>query len=165
MIGTNFRKIIKTIDLNVLYAKKEKTYPAYVSKYNSNRKKQVIFLMIPNKGKLYYLTIKKLSALLRGITSKNDGVFYCLNCLHSFRIRNKLQSDKKVCKNNKDICNIVIPSERTKRLEFNPYQKSDKAKFIIYADLGCLIVKIDGSKNDLENSFTSKVSEHIASCF
>ena len=40
-----------TIALNVLYAKKEKVYPAYVSKHNLNREKQVILLMIPNGQK------------------------------------------------------------------------------------------------------------------
>ena len=40
-----------TIALNVLYAKKGKIYPAYVSKHNSNCEKQVILLMIPNGGK------------------------------------------------------------------------------------------------------------------
>ena len=35
------------IALNVLYAKKEKIHPVYVSKQNSNRQKQVIFSMIP----------------------------------------------------------------------------------------------------------------------
>ena len=29
----------------------------------------------------HYLAIKKLSALLKGITSNNNGDFYCLNCL------------------------------------------------------------------------------------
>ena len=38
---------------------------------------------------------KKASALLRGITSKNNGDFYCLNYLHSFRTKNKLESRKK----------------------------------------------------------------------
>ena len=33
---------------------------------------------------------QKISALLRGITSKHDGDFYCLKRLHSFRIKNKL---------------------------------------------------------------------------
>ena len=32
-----------------------------------------------------YLAVKKLSALLRGIVSKSNGYFYCLNCLYSFR--------------------------------------------------------------------------------
>ena len=35
-----------TIALNVLYAKKEKIYPGYVSKHSSNREKQVMLLMI-----------------------------------------------------------------------------------------------------------------------
>ena len=33
-----------------------------------------------------YLAVKKLSTLLRGITSKHLGDFYCLNCRYSFRI-------------------------------------------------------------------------------
>ena len=32
----------------------------------------------------HYLAVKKLSALLRGITSKNNEDFYCLNYLDSF---------------------------------------------------------------------------------
>ena len=43
-------------------------------------------------------------------------------------------------------------------LEFNQYQRSDKAPFIIYADLECLIEKIDGCKNIPENSFITKIS-------
>ena len=34
------------IALNDLYANKEKIYPAYVSKHNSKRQKQVIIFMI-----------------------------------------------------------------------------------------------------------------------
>ena len=37
-----------------------------------------------------------------------------------------------------------MPSEGTKILEFNQYQKSDKGPFITYADLECIIEKIDG---------------------
>ena len=58
-----------------------------------------------------------------------------------------------------------MPSEHTKILEFNQYQKSDKVPFIIYADLECLIEKIDGYKNNPQNSFTIKVNEHIPSGF
>ena len=58
-----------------------------------------------------YLAVKKLSTLLRGITSKHDGDFYCLNCLHSFRTENKFRSHEKVCKN-KDFWGIAMPIER-----------------------------------------------------
>ena len=54
-----------------------------------------------------------------------------------------------------------MPSEDTKILEFNQYQKSDKAPFIIYADLDSLIEKINGCKKKSENSSTSKVSERF----
>ena len=50
-------------------------------------------------------------------------------------------------------------SEDTKILIFNQYQKSDKAPFIIYASLKCIIKMIDGCKNDPENLSTTKVSE------
>ena len=71
---------------------------------------------------------------------------------------------KEVCQN-KDFCNVIMPSEDTKILEFNQHQKSDKAPFIIYADLECIIEKIDGCKNNPENSSTTKVSKHILSGF
>ena len=69
---------------------------------------------------------------------------------------------KKVCEN-KDFCNVIISSEDTKILDFNQYQKFDKGSFIIYADLECIIEKIDGCKNNLENSSTTRVSKHIPS--
>ena len=58
--------------------------------------------------------IKKISALLREITSKNNGDFYYLNCLYSFRTKNKLESHKKVCEN-KDFCNVIMPSENIRK--------------------------------------------------
>ena len=50
-------------------------------------------------------------------------------------------------------------------LKFIQYQKSDKASFIIYADLECITGKIDGSKNNPENIYTAEVSEHNPSGF
>ena len=70
---------------------------------------------------------------------------------------------KKVCENN-DLCNVVVPPEDTKT-EFNQYQKYEKATFIIYADIECLIEKIDGCTKIRESSFTTKVIEHISSGF
>ena len=117
----DFKKFVKkneTIAFNNLNAKKDKIYPTYVSKNNSNREKQVILLMIPIGKRWNYLAVKKLSALLRRITSKNYGDFYCLSRLHSFRTKSKLESHKNVCEN-KVFCNVIMPSEDTKMLRFN----------------------------------------------
>ena len=62
-------------------------------------------------------------------------VIYLLFELCSFfRTRNKLESCKKVCEN-KDFCNVVIPSEDTKIVELDQYQRSNKAPYITNADL------------------------------
>ena len=83
--------------------KKKKIYLAYVSKHNSNREKQVIILMT-SKGKKFeaqserrlchYLSVKKLSALLRGITSQRYGGFYYINYYYFFRTKTKLHIKK-----------------------------------------------------------------------
>ena len=75
----------KSIALNVFYVPEgEKAIRhAYKSKYNSARENQVILLILTDGEKWHYLTVRSLSALLKGITSKHDGDSYCLNCFHS----------------------------------------------------------------------------------
>ena len=55
--------------------------------------------MITDREKWHYLAVKKLSAILRGLTSKHVGDFYCLNCFHSYSTENKLKKHKSVCEN------------------------------------------------------------------
>ena len=59
------------------------------SKHNLKRENQVILLMITDGEKWHYLAVKTLSALLKGITSKDKGDFYCLNCFHSYGTKRK----------------------------------------------------------------------------
>ena len=48
--------------------------------------------MITDGEKCHYLAVKKLCALLRGVTSKHNGDFYCLNCFHSCSTKDQLKS-------------------------------------------------------------------------
>ena len=77
--------------------------------------------MTPNGEGWYYLGLKKLSVLLRGITSKHVADFYSLNYLHLFRTKSKLKSHKIFCEN-KDLCSAVMTFEGTKILEFSHYR-------------------------------------------
>ena len=95
----HFEKYNSTIACNVLYAKKEKIYPAYVSKHNSDCEKQVILLVTPNEEGWHYIAVKKLSELLRRIMSKHEGdlssfVKLMLNCLHLLKTKNEHESNK-----------------------------------------------------------------------
>ena len=67
---------------------------AYESKYNLKRENQIILLMINDSEKAHYLAVKSSSALFRGITSKHEGDFYCLNCFRSYATENTLKSIK-----------------------------------------------------------------------
>ena len=69
----------------------EKIRLAYKSKHNFKRENQVILLMINDGKKWHYITVKRLSALLRGITSNHKEDFYCLNCFHLYSTKNKLK--------------------------------------------------------------------------
>ena len=46
-----FEKNNSTIALNILYTKEKEICPAYISKHNSTREKQINILMIPNEEK------------------------------------------------------------------------------------------------------------------
>ena len=76
--------------------------PVHISKQNSNhekkKKKKKKKSFSDSKWRRNHLAVKKISALLRGITSKHVGDFYCLNCLHSCKTKNKLESQKKLVK-------------------------------------------------------------------
>ena len=72
--------------------------------------------MIWNGEEMNYMQYKK------GITLKNDGDFYYLNCLHSFRRKKNLESQKNVCED-KRFYNIAMSFEENKIIELNDYQK------------------------------------------
>ena len=111
-------------------------------------------MVIDNNNRWHYLAVKSLSGLFRGMTSSNNGDFYCLNCFHSYRILNKLKKHERIC-NNHDYCHIGMPKENEK-IKYLPGEKSLKAPFIVYADLECLLEKVQYCQNNPESSYTKK---------
>ena len=103
-----------------------------------------------------------MSALLRGITSNHNGDFYCLNCFHSYSTKNKLKKHEKAC-NDHDYCHAEMPNEDNKILKYNHGEKSLKASFMIYAELECLLEKMQSCQNNLEKSYTEKKTKHMSS--
>ena len=115
--------------------------------------------MINDSKKTHYLTVKSLSALLRGITLNDDGDIYCLNCFHSYSTKNKLKNHEKIC-NYHDYCYVEIPDEFNKILKYKHGEKSLKALYMIYADIGCLFKKCIHVKIILKNFMQKKKTKH-----
>ena len=79
-------------------------------KHNSTSENQVILLLISDNEKWRYLAVKRFSALCREKILKNNGGSHCLNCLYSFRTKNKLEDHENVCKNC-HYCYIEMPKK------------------------------------------------------
>ena len=80
--------------------KKKKIYHAYVSKHNSTHEKQIHSFIYSKWGRMAlsctYDTIIISSIIIiiifiMQMNSKYEDNFYYLNCLHSFKTKNKLE--------------------------------------------------------------------------
>ena len=97
--------------------------------------------MITDNGKRWhYLAVKILSALLKGISSSDNGDVHCLNCFHSYGTLNMLKKYERVCDNH-DYWHVDMSKEHEK-IKYLLAEKSLKAPFIVYADLECLLKKM-----------------------
>ena len=118
--------------------------------------------MISNGENWHYLVVKSLSGLLTGITSNHKEDFYCLNCFHSYRTKNKLEAHKKICEN-RDYCRVEMPT-KDNVIKYNHGEKSIKLPFAVYADLECLLEKMSIiTNNNPEESSTTKINKHTPS--
>ena len=168
----------KKIALNVLYepynAKQEdnddedengyngtkKIRPAYIPRHNNKRDTQVNLLKINDETtNWHYPAVKRMSGLLRGITSRHNGDFYCLNCFHSYTTENKYRKHEKIC-NDHDFYFLKMPDDDNKTSKYVPGKKSIKVPFIICADLECLLQKIEPCQNNPEKSYAEKKVMH-----
>ena len=60
----------------------------------------------------------------------------------------------------KDFCYLRIPDDDNNILEYISGEKSLKVPFIIYADLECLLKKINTCSNNPDKSYTEKKAVH-----
>ena len=94
--------------------KKNKIYTVFVSKQNSNRKKQIILLMIPNgEGWSSKYCSSKITCIIKRNNIKTPWWFLLSELPSFFPNRKQRESHKKVCEN-KDFWNVVMPSGNTK---------------------------------------------------
>ena len=82
----------------------------------------------------------------------------CLNCFHPYTTEQKLRKHERICENH-DFWNLK-PDEDNKILKYFPGEKSLRVPFIIYADLECLLIKINTCSNDPDKSHTEKKATH-----
>ena len=131
---------------------------AYISKHDNERDTHVNLLMITDgTGNWHYLAVKSISRLLRGTTSNQNEDFYCLSWFHSYTSEKRLIKHERICKDH-DFCDIKMPDEDNEILKYIPGEKS--FLFSIYADLECLLRKINTCSNNRDKFYTEKKATH-----
>ena len=96
---------------------------AYISEYNDKRDNKVNLLKITNgTTNWHYLAVKRMSGLLRVITSNHNDDFICFNCFHSYTTRKRLKNHERICKKH-DFCYTGMPNEDNKILKYIPEEK------------------------------------------
>ena len=98
--------------------------------------------MIRYGEKWHYLTVRSLSALLKGITSN--------------RTKKVLKKHMKICED-KNYCYIEMPEKGASVL--NPSVKSMRAPYAIFADIESLLKKMDAFTNDTDKSSTKQLKK------
>ena len=118
--------------------------------------------MITDGKNWHYLTVKGLSALLRGIASNQKEGFYCLNCFNSYNTKEK---HKKNLKKYVMIMMIIVTQKYLMKtiLKYNHREKSMRVPLIIYADLEYLLEKMQSCQKNLEKFYTEKKAKHMPS--
>ena len=157
-----FEKYNDNIALNIFYTpyKEKDIRPCYISKNNETREYRANLLMITNgKDTWHYIAIKSVPALLRDVTSKHHGDFYCLNCFHSYRTEKKLNEHEDLCIKNA-FGAIKMPEEKHKYISSTPDKNTLKNHFIIYPDLECLLHPLSTCHNTSDKSFTTRKQVH-----
>ena len=132
----------KSITLNIMFAKKNKTKKdtekmklSYISKLNFNCGNKVILLMIKYSEKCYYLATKALLILLRGIKMLS---WIVLTVFIHLERKKKLKPHENVCKN-LDYYHIAIAEKDNIIFKYNHREKSMEVPFPIYADRESLL--------------------------
>ena len=140
----------------------EKISHACKSKYNLKRENQVIILMITDGEKWYYLAVKKLSALLLGVTLKHVWRILLLKFFSLIQHRKELKKHYNVCKSY-DYCYVEMPKEDNNILKYSHGENSMKVPFIIYADLEPLLEKMSTCHNNPKKSSKTDINKHTPS--
>ena len=128
---------------------------AYKSEYNNDCKSQLILLLINDNEKRHYLALKNenrsdgekycncpvasLKRLLRAMTSKHHGHFYCLNCLYClYSAKDRFIKQEELC-NKHNYCHIEMPKKYNNILKCNDGKESLKSPCVIELDIECIL--------------------------
>ncbi|GFY31894.1 uncharacterized protein TNCV_2620311 [Trichonephila clavipes] len=101
-----------------------------------------------------------MSSLLNHLTSHEHKVFFCDYCLLRFNNEELLNQHQEDCRNH-NVQKIKMPTQEEKWLEFSNHKFKLPVPYVIYADLECILEKINSCEQDPKISSTESIAKHV----
>ena len=106
--------------------------------------------------------IKSLSRLLSSSNSKHKRKqYFCNNCLQCFTLESSRDEHQVYCEDNETV-RVEMPRKGL-TVEFCDGQNQFRVPFIMYADFEVILEPIQGLRPGPEESYTTKINQHIPS--
>ncbi|XP_011685475.1 PREDICTED: uncharacterized protein LOC105448525 [Wasmannia auropunctata] len=139
---------LNAISINVyIIENKEQVSILPIRLADTKKEKHVNLLYVEKDGVGHFTGIKNLSRLVSSQLSKKKNKKYICDryiffkCLHYFSLSEKLKVHTIDCGEMND-CAIKLPSEDDKWLSYNNYSRKERVPFVVYADLECILEKM-----------------------
>ncbi|KYN18063.1 hypothetical protein ALC57_09637 [Trachymyrmex cornetzi] len=152
--GINKFERLNAMSINVYGIENKQVLPLRLTSDKKEKHINVLYLQDPrNDGIGHFAWIKNLSRLVSSqLSRQKNKKFFCDRCLHYFSTSVKLHSHTMDCRNINN-CVIRQPNEDDKWLEFGNYNNKERVPFIVYADLQCVLQKMEPDKEDASYTY------------
>ena len=135
----NYEIIEKRFNINVnVFGYGDKNFPLYVSKKFNEQELNV--LLISNEKNSHYVLIKDFNRLMYSKTKHKDRKQFCMACLQNF-------TTKEILNNQRERCLLINETQTVKyetgTIKFRNFDKQIPIPFKIYADIECLLKRIN----------------------
>ena len=145
MKARDYEIIDERFNINVnVFGYVNRVFPLYVSKKSNEQELNI--LLISNEEKSHYVFIKDFNRIMYSKTKHKDRKHFCMACLQNF-------TTKEILNNHRERCLLINETQAVKYetgiIEFKNFDKLIPTPFKIYADIECLLkrININLSKN------------------
>ena len=136
------------LKVNILYRDQdEKVYPLEFGVGNGTRICNL--LIVPTKSGYHYLAIKNVDQYLKKVYNQGrdkrlsyQKIFFCLNCLSSFRTESARDKHLENCSLNRAVLEKV-PEENEKTLKFKHFENQHPIEMVAYLDFECVLPSLE----------------------
>ncbi|CAP20797.2 Protein CBG24110 [Caenorhabditis briggsae] len=119
-----------------------------------------LLLVTDNSGEGHYCLIKNIDRLMNTQNSRSNK--FCIRCHNNFYSEEKYENHLSDCMNNSPL-QMIKPSKDY--IEFDGIQKTQKQRYVCYADFESVIYKIDNVSRSPSESWNENFGKHVASAF